>query len=48
MKETHTQEGDTKTIRYVCQYPGCRGNGTDLETREDLIFKDESDTKKYP
>jgi hypothetical protein len=48
MKETHTQEGDAKMIRWICQWPGCKGNGTDLDTREDLIFKDESDTKKYP
>jgi hypothetical protein len=48
MKEQHTQEGDTKMIRYTCKYPGCRGNGTDLETREGVVFKDEDDSKKYP
>lgn len=39
MKEIHSQEGDTEMTRWICQWPGCKGNGTDLETREDLVLK---------
>jgi hypothetical protein len=47
MEEKHTQEGDTKMIRYVCEYPGCGFSGTDLETTEHLNLREDSNISQH-